>query len=467
MKKTAVFFLAICLLLCILPVCAADTAEDISITSGCNTLDGQIPFLGTQQLVKNGQAMLLYETGTDTLMYAYNADIQLSPASLVKILTALIAIEKGTMLDVVTVREEVLSTLASDAVATGLVADEVLTVKDLLYCMMVDSGNDAAVILADHVMGSQTDFVAEMNRYVAELGCTATNFTNVHGLHNENQYTTARDMARIFAKALQNKQFREVFGAVKYTVPATNKSEERALVTQNYLMLTGKNDYYDERVSGSRTAMANDRTRSIASVANVGDMELICIVMGSQSVYEKDGYSVKVYGGYDETTKLLDLGFNGHRAGQILHENQILLQMPVINGSSDVTIGTKDAVYAVIPDTTDGNTLVYRYGNDAPLTAPVEKGQHVSNLQIWCGNVCIAQTELYAMSSISAAGEVFDVNTSSGLKIDFLRIGLYIVGFVVSVGLIYLIVISLGKANKIAKAKRQSRRNRRNRRRSR
>ena len=161
MKKICTICLAALLVLCLLPI-AVFAQVDSSVTEGCNTLDGQVPFLGTGQLVSNCAAAVLYETNTDTLMYAHNADAQVSPASLVKILTALVAIEKGKMDDAVTVRQEVLDTLAPDAAVVELEADEVLTVKDLIYCMMVGSGNDAAVVLCDHVMGSQDAFVAEM-----------------------------------------------------------------------------------------------------------------------------------------------------------------------------------------------------------------------------------------------------------------------------------------------------------------
>ena len=148
MKKLLVLCLIGALLLCAMPVLAADT-DDASITAGCNTIAGQVPLLGTGQLISNATAALLYETNTDTVMYAHNADAQVEPASLLKIMTALIAIEKGNMTDVVTVREEVLSTLAPDAAVVELVVDEVVTVKDLLYCMMVASGNDAALAVEE------------------------------------------------------------------------------------------------------------------------------------------------------------------------------------------------------------------------------------------------------------------------------------------------------------------------------
>lgn len=467
MRKITAIFLTVVLLLGILPVSANETVADMSIEAGCNTVDGKMPLLGNQQLINNAKAALLYETTSDTLLYAHNADTQVPPSSLLKILTALIAIEQGSMTDVVTVRKEVLATLPYDAAVVELLVDEVVSVRDLLYCMMVSSGNDAAVVLADHIMGSQQAFVAEMNRRAAEYGCTGTNFVNVHGIHNENQYTTARDMAKILKKAIENEEFCKLFGAKYYTVPETNKWKERHLVSQNYLM---NNDdmviYFDERVTGSRTAIANDRSRSIASVAQVGDMQVICIVIGSKSQYTSDGYSERVYGGYNETKQLLDLGFTGYKSVQLIHENQVMLQNTVFGGSSDLFVGAVSAASSVIPDNINAENLVYRYTNEVPLTLPIEKGQAVSTLEVWCGNVCVAQTDLYAMNSVvSAAAQFADSDNKNGVSVW--KILVFILLGIVALFVIALISLAVMRASRIAKAKRASRRNSRNRRRSR
>lgn len=467
MKKFCALCLALLLLLCNMPVLAADVS-DASVTAGCNSLDGQVPLLGTGQLISNAQSVVLYETNTDSMMYAYNADEQVGPASLLKILTALIAIEKGNMDDVVTVRQEVLSTLDPDAAVVELVPDEVLTVKDLLYCMMVASGNDAAVILADHVMGDQQAFVEEMNRYASELGCTGTNFTNVHGLHDDSQYTTARDMGRILVHALKNEAFCELFGTKYYNVPKTNKSDIRYLETQNYLI---NNDrviiHYDERVTGSRTAVNPDQTRSIASVAQLNDMELICVVIGAKSQFEADGYSVKVFGGYDETRELFDMGFTGYKTAQILQPDQVLQQTAVMNGDCDISIGTRSGARCVIPANMDINGLSFRYANETPLTAPLEKGQKLSDLQVYYGSVCVAQTETYAMNSVRVAGTVFTDSNNGNGGVGILTVVLYVIGGIFVLVLSSFIVLFLLRSSRIAKMKRQSRRNSRNRRRSR
>jgi len=468
MKKFALFAFVVCLLICILPVSAAETEGDASITHGCNTLDGRIPFLGTEKKVENGKAMILYEVNTDTLMYADNADTQLPPSSLLKILTALIALEKGTLTDVVTVRKEVLDTLDPDAAMVGLVPDEVLTVRDLLHCMMVSSGNDAAVVLADHIMGSQSAFVTEMNRYAERLGCVNTHFENVHGLHDKQQYTTARDVAKILAKAINNEQFTDIFGAKSYNVPATNKSDMRTLTTQNYLLNNDSVEiYFDERVTGSRTAVAYDGTRGIASVAQVGDMRLICIVMGAESEYGADGYSVRVFGGYNETRQLLDLGFTGYETAQLFFENQPMMQRPVTNGSSELTVATGSAGYSVVPSLQTESSLTYRYVNEVEFAAPIQAGQRVSTLQIWFNDICLVQTELYAMSTVLPAGEVFSTEEPSLDTADNSQILWLVVGGSVGVILLCAVVGLLRRANRIARARQRSRRNSRNRRRSR
>lgn len=467
MKKLFVFCLTAILIFCVCPASAAEEAQDASIVSGCSTLDGNVTYLGSQQLIENCTAAILYETTTDTLMYSFNADAQLPPASLVKILTALIAIEKGDLTDPVTVRADVLATLPDDAMVVELIPDEVVSVSDLLHCMMVASGNDAAAVLADYIMGSQEAFVAEMNRYAAKLGCTNTNFTNVHGLGDLNQYTSARDVARILAHAIQNEKFCEVFGKVYYTVPANNKSVVRYLSTENYLLNNDEDvRYYDHRVTGSRTGVANDRTRNIVSTAEDNGLKYVCIIMGAESEYEEDGYSIRIYGGYAETKQLLDAGFDGYKTAQILYENQVLLQSSVLNGSSDVIIGTHSGADSVIPGNIDAQGLTYRYVDEVNLVAPIEKGQKLSSVQVWCESVCIAQTDLFAMNSVSEAAALPLNNPQNGDN-GFWTILLYVFGAIGGIVLVSFVVLSFLRMVRIAKKRKQSRRNRRNRRRSR
>jgi len=229
------------------------------------------------------------------------------PASLVKIMTALLAIEKGSLTDEITVTENALEALPANSSTTDLQAGEIVTLEQLLYCLMVGSSNDAAVAIAEHIGGSQQEFLATMNQRAKELGCTGTNFVNPHGLHDDAQVTTARDMTRILAAAAKNEQFMAFFSATEYTMSATNLSEARELDSTNYLMLTGKPLYYDSRVTGGRTGITTDRERCLAVTADQNGLSYIAVVLGAVPTFEEDGYSVRRHGTMRKQSSCLSL----------------------------------------------------------------------------------------------------------------------------------------------------------------
>ena len=399
----------------------ADTTAvtDLAVTNGCHSVDGAIPFLGQDRLVENAQSVIMFETGSQTLMYAWNADTPMYPASLVKIMTALLVLEKGTLTDEVTVNQSALDTVSSDAISVELQAGEIMTVENLMYCMMVYSANDAAAVLAEYISGSQNEFVALMNTKAEELGCTGTTFTNPHGLHNELQLTTARDMCRILQAALEYDVFRTIFGTVTYTVPATNLQDQRSISTNNYLMHTAAVAiHYDGRVTGGRSGVTAEGFRCVASVSENGNMEMICIVMGAKSVYSENTTNISSYGGFPETSKLLDMAYDGYARKQIIYENQILRQQPVLNGDNDVFAASYEAFSTVLPSDISFDQLSFRYA-DAPGSnqAPIKKGQNLAALQVWYGGMCVAQTDIFAMNDVPVAyvkSAIPDAGASSG-----------------------------------------------------
>ena len=470
MKKISCICLIVSLLLmtvCLNPVHATEEALSGPVINGCHSLDAQVPFLGSRPLVSNARATVLYEIGSQTLMHAYNADEAMYPASFVKIMTGLIVAEQGIMTEAVTATREVLDTVPLGAASTGLEPDEVVTVQDLLYCMLVGSANDAAAVLAHHISGSQSAFVAEMNRYAAELGCTGTNFTNPHGLHDPEQVTTARDAARILEAAYKNEIFAEAYGTVYYSVPATNKSGVRNLISGNYL-LNGKEGpeiYYDARVVGSRTGTTEDDERCVASVAKTDDLELICIVMGSQSEYTENAGEVVVFGGYTETSQLID-NCEGFAARQILYGGQALRQYSVVNGNADVVVGPLESMSTVLPADITAESLTYRYQEDQnALQAPIEKGAKIASLEVWHNNSCVAQVDLFAMNSVPVqqlSGSETEQNNGNGLKI-----ALYVVGIILGIVVAFVLVVRTVHWIRMIASRNRSRRYRRSRRRSR
>lgn len=425
MKKFLVFCLLISMLSGFSLVFAEETGvnsiQDPLVTtssSNCIGVDAETALLGTAKLTDNVKSAFLYDVKSDTLMYAWNADEQMDPASLVKILTAYIAVEQGNLNDVVIVKEDVLATVPYDAVSAELLAGEELLLQDLLYCMMVGSANDAAAVIAEHICGSQETFVQEMNRYAQALNCSNTVFKNVHGLYAEEQVTTARDITKILAAALKNEDFSRIFSTVDYTVPATNLSEERMLSTGNYLINTAEMQiYYDERVKGGRTGVAQDGTRCLAAVSESDSLQMISIVLGAESVYADDGRTVTT-GGFKETSQLLDAGFSGYKNVQLLSADQAVIQCPVVEGKNDVVLGVSVDLNAVLPVDVNLPDLIFRYNGTENIKAPIEKGQKNGVVEVWYGTMCVARADLYAMNKVQETEQIID-NEGQNSNSDF------------------------------------------------
>ncbi|MBR3978076.1 MAG: D-alanyl-D-alanine carboxypeptidase [Oscillospiraceae bacterium] len=443
---------------------ASATATELPevAVSSCYGIDANSALLGDGKLVDNIRAGILYEANSQTLMYTFEADKAMSPASLVKIMTALIALEKGQLQDNVVVSDEALSAVPIDAVSAKLQIGEQMKLVDLLYCMMVGSANDAASVIAEHISGNQEAFVAVMNQYAQELGCTGTTFINPHGLHDDQQVTTARDVARILDKALKNEQFKKIFTAKTYTVEATNMSNARKLATGNSLVDTSSGLYYDNRVIGGRTGVAGDGRRCLAAVAEANGMLLISVVMGAESVYQEDGYSAISVGGYKETSKLLDAGLQGYKTAQVLYANQPLQQCKVENGDCDLVIGPGESVSSVLPVEATVNNLTYHY-TVGSVQAPVAKGDKITTLQVWSGGLCVAETDLYALNSVQRVQSIAaDISDEEGPDNGSAVVIFTVVGIVAAA----LMAVAALKFLPVLSARRRSMRHRRNRKRS-
>lgn len=407
MKRAINCLIVFCLIFSIfvVPCYGAETTNDPAALNGCRGVDGAKPYLGNSNLIENVQSAFLYEVNTDSVMYVSNGDLPQYPASLVKIMTALLVLENASLDSTVTVTQEALDSVSSDAISANLLAGEQMTVENLMYCLIVKSANDAAAVLAEYISGSQEAFVTQMNARAAELGCTGTNYVNPHGLHHPDQVTTAKDTCRVLLEALKHDQFRTFFGTVRYTVPATNLSEERLISTNNFL--TNSEDvaiYLDTRVTGGRTGVTSEGFRNIASIAQSGSMEVICIVMGCKSTMLENSSKVDIYGGFPETTQLLNYAFEGNTVRQIIFRDQIIRQQSVLNGDNDLFIAAKEDVFAVLPEHYTLDDLSMQYHEASDMTqAPILEGQNLGTLQVMYGDACIAQTELYAAGNVAVA----------------------------------------------------------------
>lgn len=381
-------------------------AGDASVAHGCRTLEAQIPLYSREDERLSAGSAMLYEVGSGTMVYADDPDEMRSPSSLVKIMTLLLAVERGNLDNTVSVTMSALSGVPSSALTVKLQPGERMSLRQLLHCMMVGSGNDAAAVAAEYISGSQAMFVAEMNRRAAELGCTSTNFTNAHGLHDDDQYTTARDMCRILAAAMENEAFMEFFGATSFTVPATNMSPERKFTTNNNLMLTSSNLYVSQ-VTGGRTGVTNRDGRCLASMAEGGGMKYVAVVLDSRMELDENSGQITRYGNFEDTRLLYSLAFEKMKVTQVLSESQVLAQYPVRGGRNHVAVGTNGSVTVALPADVEISSFEMRYSiSPDELTAPIALNQKLSDIQLWLGDTCVAQADMVARNSVPVAQNI-------------------------------------------------------------
>ena len=451
------------------PAAQAETADQ-SVLNGCHGVDAKMTLSDEGKLVETSKAVIVYERKSDTMVYTYNPDGKIYPSSMVKLMTALVALENGKMTDKVTVTKRALSFVAIGSVSAGLVSGEELTLVDLLYCLMTQSANDAATVIAEHIGGSQDGFIKLMNEKATQLGCLNTHYSNVHGLHDEQTYTTARDICRILDAALENPDFKMLFQAKSYTVPKTNKSEAREIFSSNYMMCDETvKKYLDGRVTGGKTGATNEAGRCLAATSEGMGMELLTIVMGAEATYEQNGLAVKTFGSFEETKTLMDYVYGNFQYRQVFFQGQNMMQYHVENGMNDVVAQPENSCATVLPMDVEADQLTYLYSDiDGVISAPVSRGEKLSTVQVWYGSKCLVQTNLVAAHEVAVWKEpvnITGIGQSNDLSV-WAIIGI-VLGSILGLCLIGVGVLYLRRMIFQMKRSVRSRKRRENRRRSR
>ena len=418
----------------------------VSVVNGCRTIDGMIPLSGGEQKLDTAQSAFLYEVNTDTVVYSFNPDTRLPAGSLTKLVTAIVALQYCELDDVVTVQSGIKSRLPVSSLTMDLTSEEQVTVRDLLYGLLLTYANDAAVVLAEHVAGNRQGFVPLMNQWVQQIGCTGTEFSTVHGVDGGESLTTARDMAKIVREATKNEIFREIFGATEYDMEATNKSEARSTMrTYNYMSDNHNiQQFYDTRVTGGVQVYESSSGACMAITATSSDesMDYIGVVMGCVRVYQENGWSVVTYGNLEEMTNLLKMGFNDYKVNRVFYNGMTLSQVNVNGGEcSAVAMVTKD-IDSVVPVSAQMNNLTMNLKmRDGGLSAPIEAGEQIGTVEIWYRTSCMAEAEVYAMGSVKASGDTGVTIRSTAVRSDLGDSGILSI-----IGTICVIVLGLAAA---------------------
>lgn len=433
MKKTRLtcLVLAFILIFSCLSASVFASNSDLAVTNGCHSIDAAMTLSDETKLTDTAKAVVLYELNSGTMLYTHNPDTKIYPTSMVKIMTTLVALENCALDDVVTVTRSVLNQVPIGILGADLKVGEEITLRDLLYANMVASATDASVVVADHVGGSINGFLVMMNEKAAELGCQGTNYSNVHGLHDEQTYTTARDIARITEAALDNEVFREMFCAAEYTMAATNKHDERTITTTNNMMNPKNSKYYDKRVTGGKTGATDQGGRCLTLTAEKDGMNILCVVMGAKPTIATNG-SLTAHGSFEESKVLIDYAFSNFEFRQVFFDGQSLAQYPVENGASHVVTQATTSVSTILPKDVDETQLNWVYAKqDTILSAPIEKGQKLGSAQVWYGAKCLAVTDMTSMHAVAVYAPPVIPEKPASLGGSWLMLLLVLVGLVV------------------------------------
>lgn len=246
----------------------------------------------------NSETYVVMDVKTGQVLAAKGEHARMYPASITKILTCALALERGSPQDVHTMSYEATHSIEPGSTHIALTEEEQVSVEALLNATMIESANDAANGLAEYTAGSLAAFPDLMNKKAAELGATDTHFVNANGLHDKDHYTSAYDMALITRWALTVDGFKTLFGAQEYTIPPTNKQRQSRTFGTHHHMLV-ESQYYYEGTEGGKLGWTPEAQHTLVTLAKRGDMELICVVMKTKTQYEK----------YVDAAKLLDYCF--------------------------------------------------------------------------------------------------------------------------------------------------------------
>ena len=373
----------------------------------------------------------LLDANHGDLLYDMKANERAYPASITKVMTALLVVEAisyGQLSPdtVATVSSSAVQGIPSEYVTGAFKAGEEISIENLLYCMLLESDCDASNILAEAVDGTVPDFVAHMNRKAGELDCQGTHFTNTYGLHDEDHYSTAYDLALIMEAALEYDLFRDVIKTPSYRVPATNLSGERYFFNKNALI---SNLYYEgyvyDKCIGGKTGTTDDAGRCLVAAAEDGDEVLISVILGSGPM-EVPGDTELRQGQFRESRRLLEYGFDNFHRVTITKDSEPVATVKVTMSrqADEVNLKPQGSITRTLPKSMDVDDIEYRITRFADeVEAPVEAGQVMGTMTLFYEDEVYGTLDLVAVTSVERSDllykkqQFFDFFQTTGVKL--------------------------------------------------
>ena len=334
---------------------STDTTDKTVVTTADS--DPTVTAAAANAPALDATAALLVSPESDMVLYEKNADEKRSPASTTKIMTALLTLENVSDLSaVVTAEASDFENVTADSSNAGIKLGEQVTVKDLLYALMLPSANEAAYMLARHVSGSWEQFVDMMNERAAELGCTGTHFCNPCGLHEDDHYTTAHDLYRIAKQAMKDATFRDIVSTVQHRMAKTNLHEERIILTTNQLIFSSFQPWSYANCLGIKTGHTSQAGNCFVGYAEYGDAKLFSVVLGCSSSSKE--YPT-IAASFTDTKSLCQWGFKNFTSKTLARQGEEVTytKVKLSTDTNQVILIAKNDLVSLLPKELDVKDL--------------------------------------------------------------------------------------------------------------
>ena len=361
------------------------------------------------------EAAYLENLDTGIVIYEKNADKQEYPASLTKIMTAILVLEKVPDIDntMITAPGYVFDELYKSGASTADFRPyETASCKDLMYGMILQSACEAASILADYVGGgSVPNFITMMNEKAKSLGATHTNFTNPHGLFDPNQYTTARDMAIITKYALSLSKFSEIADTTTYTIGPSNKHTEPRTISHTNIMLdkVKGGEYYYQYVKGIKTGTLDESGRCLVTTASKDGYNYLLVTLNAPM---KDEQGNNKFYNFIDTKALYQWAFQYFKYVPIITSTEEIDEVPVqySNGNDYVLVRPAEDFSTLWPSTLDMSTVQRVIKLDENVIAPVKAGQKLGTIELKLSGESIATMDLVAKDDVERSALKYNLH---------------------------------------------------------
>ncbi|MEA4815684.1 MAG: D-alanyl-D-alanine carboxypeptidase family protein [Lachnospiraceae bacterium] len=376
-------------------------------------------------------AAILIDATTGEILYEKNKDKKEYPASITKLMTMLLAMEYGKFDETIIFSEEAVFGIERNSSHIAIDVGEELSMNDAFYAIMLASANEVALGLAEHIDGSIEAFAEHMTKRAAELGCTNTHFVNSNGLHDENHYTTANDMALITKELIKYDKFREVAKTLYWEIPPTNLQTETRYLYAQHQMLKKQSLYYYEYALGGKTGFTNEAQNTLVTFAEKDGTTLIAVVLKEAGA-----------NAYIDSATLFNYGFENFKTVEAFNAQNFSDEIEITDIKDDEPINAGKAfisadenIYATVPaDTLESDIKTEKSIENSSV--PINAGDTVGSVKVYVADSLVGETVLRAKNSVlpvTSITETKEKETSGSSLLKVLKI----------IGVVFLILFAL------------------------